>query len=326
MSDIDFVKYFLPIEPKNFIGLQDTLNSFSNLVNKFKVGETNLRSVLIIGNNGTGKSSLLLKFRDLITGRRDKTHVFTIETTKDATACFFRNWLKKIDELVPNWSGIFEKMPVLPLLEEETNLDAESTYIENYVNQFFEKLDKVDKKLKMEKVRLYFFVDNISLFRMMRYLIFYKIFANIIEEITKRQYNMFVITTIDETFYADVDYKKKLSSSSEIFKLSPLTESEAQIFIRRTIPKLVNIGGMELIEYSDRTYFDLNLGIAFLKKGLTINDFVEKNLVKLLDLGEEEHKALKELSTYAENLFPKERVLRYVEKETLENLKTKGLL
>ena len=318
--------YFKPVEPKKYIGQQEIIRSFNELVSKFKVGETEKRSVLIIGNNGTGKSSLLFKLSDYISGRRDIKTIYNIKPIKEQVEGFFRNWLNDIDKLTPSWGGIFEKIPELPLLKDDNRITDEKEYVKNFTDKFFEKMDKIDKKLKSEKIRLYFFIDNISIFRMMRYTIFYKIFSQIINEIAKKGFNLFVVTTIDELFLSEIDFEKKLTFNSEIYKLEPLTEAEAQIFIKEKSPELKLSDVLELLENSERTYFDLVLAIYFIEKKLSVTDYVEKNIVKLLDISEEEHEALQEMSTYSENLFPEERLLKFIQKETLDNLEKKGLI
>jgi len=318
--------YFKPVEPKKYIGQQEIIKSFNELINKFKVGETEKRSVLIIGNNGTGKSSLLLKLAEYISGRRDTKTIYDIKPIKEQVEGFFRNWLNDIDKLTPNWGGIFEKIPELPLLKDENRITDEKEYVQKFTNKFFEKMDKIDKKLKNEKIRLYFFIDNTSIFRMMRYSIFYKIFSQIVEEITKKGYNLFVVTTIDELFLSEIDIEKKLTFNSDIYKLKPLTEAEAQIFIKEKSPELKLSDVLELLENSERTYFDLILAIFFIEKKLSVTDYVEKNIVKLLDISEEEHEALQEMGTYSENLFPEERLLKFIQKETLDSLEKKGLI
>jgi len=117
-----------------------------------------------------------------------------------------------------------------------------------------------------------------------------------------------------------------LSENSHLIHLEPLSTSDAEIFIRRRIPELVNKGGLDLVVNSQRTHFDLDLGIAFLKSNFSIQDFVEKNIGKLLDLSNQEKAAITEMSTYGENLFPKERLLRVIDLIVLENLQEKGLL
>ena len=323
---------FQPCQPHDFYGLRETINNFVELVNKKKRGESEVLSFLIVGAEGTGKSSLLQKLETTTTGRMDVAHRFELKPQERRLLDFFKEWKNKIDELAPEWRSLLEKVGKkrlgddLPGLDEDVKKPASISFTEFYVNLFFENLDKINQKLTETSTFLYFFIDNLHLFKLMDLYEFYPIFASIIKELKERQYNIIVASTFDERFLYDFDYEKYLTDNSEVLKVEALSISETEIYLRRKAPQLINKGVLDLITTSQRSIFDLNLGIAFISSGLGLENFVERNLKDLFELSEEEETALLEMASYNENLYLIEQLSAYISIPTLKKLEEKGML
>ncbi|MHA2308760.1 MAG: ATP-binding protein, partial [Candidatus Heimdallarchaeaceae archaeon] len=323
---------FQPCQPHDFYGLRETINNFTELVNKKKRGDSEVLSFLIVGAEGTGKSSLLQKLETTATGRMDIAHRFELKPQERGLLDFFKEWKNKIDELAPEWRSLLEKVGKkrlgddLPGLDEEVKKPASISFTDFYVNQFFENLDKINQKMIESNTFLYFFIDNLHLFKLMDLYEFYPIFASIIKELKERQYNIIVASAFDERFLYDFDYEKYLTDNSEVLKVEALSISETEIYLRRKAPQLINKGLLDLITTSKRSIFDLNLGIAFISSGLGLENFVERNLKDLFELSEEEETALLEMASYNENLYPIEQLSAYISIPTLKKLEEKGML
>lgn len=329
---IDNSSLFQPCQPHDFYGLRETINNFTELVNQKKRGESDIISFLIVGDEGTGKSSLLHKLETTATGRKDIAHRFELVPNERELLDFFKEWKNQIDELAPDWRSLLEKVGKkrlgddLPGLDEEVKKPANISYTDFYVNLFLENLDKINQKLVETSTFLYFFIDNLHLFKLMDLYEFYPIFASIIKELKERKYNIFVTSTFNERFLFDFDYEKYLTDNSQVLKVETLSISETEIYLRRKAPEYVNKGVLDLITTSQRSIFDLNLGVAFISSGLGIESFVERNLKDLFELTEEEETALLEMASYNENLFPIEQLSAYISIPTLKKLEEKGML
>ena len=329
---MELTKILQPCDPLDFVGMHDELNTFANFSNDLKKGKTQYRSLLVIGDDGTGKSSLLLKFADSLVSRKEKKHVFSLIPEIEALRSFFRDWKNKIDELTPEWRSFLEKMgkkPLgsdIPLLGEKLKIPHEASYTEFFVTKFFENLDKVDQKLKSTGTFLYFFIDNFHLFKLTGMHEAYAIFSTIIRELSVRKYNIAVIIAFNEKFLYEFDYEKFLTTNSLLIKLEPLSVTEAEIYLRRKYPTLMRKGLREIIFTSKRTFFDLNFGAAYIDAGLPLSAFVERDIKQLFNLSETEEDVLEELASYNDNLFPVKQVITYVPKDALKSLAEKGLL
>lgn len=328
----DIEEIFAPCQPSDFIGQTDITTSFINSISEYKQNKSDFHSFLIVGDEGTGKSSLLLKLASSITGRRDQAHIMSLIPDVKTLQNFFKEWKNQIDDMTPDWRSVLEKVgkrklgDSLPFLGEKTKLSSGETIVELYTNKFMESLDKIDQKLKSTKTYLYFFFDNLHLFKLTDNQDFYPIFASILKKIHENNFNIVTISAFNEKYLFDFDYQKLLTEVSKILRTEPLSVSESEIYIRRKFPTLVSKGALNIVSNSQRTYFDINLGIAFISKDLTIEDFVERNLSKLFDLSVEEEKAFVEFPSYNDNLFPLEQITNYIPIEVLKNLEKKGIL
>ena len=329
---LEINKLFQPCQPHDFYGLRDHIKTFSELVDRKKKGETQINSILIVGDEGTGKSSLLQKLSTTIIGRKDVAQILNIIPEEDSLSKFFQEWKNAIDESSPEWRSLLEKVGKkklgddLPILKEQVKLPSGQSYTEYYVNRFLENLDKINQKLQETDTSLYFFFDNLHYFKFIDYHEFYPIFASIIKEINQRGYNIFTVFAFNEEYLFDFDYEKYLTSYSELLRAEPLTVSETEIYLRRVAPQLLNKGVLDLVTNSQRTFFDLNLGVAFISSDLGIDNFVERDLKSLFDLTDDEEEALYEMASYNENLFPIEQLTAYVDLSVLKNLEEKGFL
>ncbi len=318
--------------PEEFIGFIDIVNRFEKFKNAFKLKETPKRCLLVLGDAGTGKSSLLHKFNSSIIGRKEERFYFELLPEKQKMADFFKLWLNKADELAPEWRGFFEKLRKkkpgddLPSLLDNPKLPDSISFADFYTSEFMKKLEKINEKLEETKTKLYFTIDNLETFKLLNLNQFYPIFAQIIHEISKKELNILVTSAFSEQYLPEFDYNSYLTNNSEILKIEALSSSEAEIFLRRKAPMLVNKGLLDIITNSTKTHFDLMLGIGFVDKGLTINDFVERNLSKLMDMTDKEEEVLEEIATYNENLFPLKSLIKNTSKEGVNELKEKDIL
>ena len=83
--------FLQPCKPDDFYGFRETINNFVEKINGFKKKENNIHSYIILGDEGTGKSSLLNKLPTMIQGRRDITHLFTLSPEESELVVFFKN-------------------------------------------------------------------------------------------------------------------------------------------------------------------------------------------------------------------------------------------
>ena len=323
---------FQPCSPNDFYGLREILSKFNKIVEQMKKEDGKVHSILVVGNEGTGKSSLLSKLHSSLIGRKDIGHSISLIPEEENLLEFFKEWKNMIDELSPDWRSMIEKVGKkklgddLPALKETIKKQSSQSYTEAMVNLFFESLDKVDQKLKETQTTLFFFFDNLHLFKLMDIQEFYPIYSTIIKEISERQYNLVIISAFDERFLYDFDYEKNLTNNSTILRTEALSISETEIYLRRKAPTLVNKGLLELVTNSQRSFFDLNLGTKFIESGFSIGDFVERALPSLFNLDENETVALSEMASYNENLFLIEQLTAYVPLEALKSLESKGIL
>ncbi|MBY9001418.1 MAG: hypothetical protein KGD64_10910 [Candidatus Heimdallarchaeota archaeon] len=325
-------EFLQPCKPDDFYGSREIINNFVEQIGKLKQNVVNIHSFLILGNEGTGKSSLLSKLSTSISGRRDLIHVANLAPEEEDLLNFFKMWKNKIDELSPDWRSLLEKVGKkklgddLPRLKQTIKLPSGKTFTDYYVELFFDNLEKINAKLKETNTFLYFFFDNIQLFKILDIQEFYPIFSKIIKGVNERNYNFVIVTAFNENYLYDFDYEKNLTENTFIIRIAPLTASEAEIYLRRKAPMLINKGILELITNSHRSFFDLNLGIAFISSDLLIDDFVERNLRSYFDLTSDEESAFIEMASYNDNVFPIEQLTAYVSLNILKSLEDKGIL
>jgi len=300
---------FQPCSPNDFYGLREILSEFNKIVDDMKKEEERTHSILVIGDEGTGKSSLLSKLHSTLIGRKDIGYPLSLIPEENTLLAFFKDWKNAIDELAPDWRSMIEKVGKkklgddLPNLKEAIKKQNSQSYTDVMVKLFLENLDKVDLKLKETQTNLYFFFDNLHLFKLMDVQEFYPIYSSIIKEIVERDYNIIVLSAFNERFLYDFDYEKNLTNNSIIMRTESLSVSETEIFLRRKAATLVSKGLLELVTNSQRSFFDLNLGTKFIESGFGIDDFVERDIPGLFNLGKDETAALVEMSSYNENLF-----------------------
>ena len=329
---VDRSRLFLPCQPSDFYGLREKINEFTNFVAQKKKNEVKANSVLIVGEEGTGKSSFLLKLSSSVTGRKDVAQNIELIPEEESMYNFFKEWKNYIDELSPEWRSVLEKVSkkklgdTLPALNEQIKIPADRTFTSHYVELFFENLEKVNQKLVETETMLYFFIDNLQLFRFIDFIEFYPIYASIIKRLSDSNYNIIVISAFNEQFIVDFDYEKYLTDNSLLIRVEALTVSDTEIYLRRKAADKLNQGVLDLVSNSQRTFFDLNLGLSFISAGLKIEDFVERNLTKLLELNEAEDAVLAEMSSYNENLFPVEQLTAYVTFDALKSLEEKEII
>ncbi|MHA1854110.1 MAG: hypothetical protein ACTSUF_11480 [Candidatus Heimdallarchaeaceae archaeon] len=318
----------VPCNPSDFIGQYERINEFSDIVANFRKGKTN-NLLLILGDNGTGKSSLLYKLADSTAGRRDLTHVFNLEPEPEQLKNFLSIWKNKIDELSPKWRSTFGRKEFgadIPPLSSHIKLQEGETITDFYVKKFLHDLDKLNQKLIETKTFLYFFIDNYQLFKYANLPEMYPIIATIIKEFRERNYQIFIVLAFHERYLFEFDYNKFLTEANHIFRTAPLSVADAEIYLRRKYPKHINKGITKVIDYSRRTFFDLNLGTAYIINEIGLEAFIERDIGKLFGVTEEEQKVLDEIATYNENLIPISQLLTYVSPAAVESLKQKGLL
>ncbi|MHA1396911.1 MAG: AAA family ATPase [Candidatus Heimdallarchaeaceae archaeon] len=331
MSEI-LTTLFQPVETSDFYGLRDTISKFQDFVENKRKGEKTPNSILIIGDEGTGKSSLLNKLQASLTNRKDISYSFTLVPEEELLLSFFKEWENKIDELSPAWRSMLEKVGKkklgddLPKLKEKVKIPSNKTYMSYYTELFFNNLDKVNQKLVETHTFLYFFIDNFQMFKLLDIPEFYPIFASIINGFAKKNYNIIVAIAFNEKFLFDFDYEKFLTEHSLVLRVEHLTVSDTEIYLRRKAPQLLNKGVLDLVNTSQRSFFDLNLGVAFIEKNLGIQSFVERDIKSLFNLSDEEEEVLLELATYNDNIFPIEQLLAYVSEQALKKLEEKGIL
>lgn len=324
--------FLQPCQPDEFYGSREIINNFTEQIGKIKQQEENIRSFLIIGDEGTGKSSLLSKLSKSISGRNDIVHDVKLIPEEDELLSFFKMWKNKIDELSPDWRSLLGKVGKkrlgddLPQLNQTLKIPSQKSYTDHYVDLFFDSLDKLNLKLQETNTFLYFFFDNLQLFKLLDLQEFYPIFSRIVKGVNERKYNFVIVTTFHEKYLYDFDYEKNLTEGANIIKIAPLTASEAEIYLRRKVPMLINKGILELITNSHRSFFDLNLGVAFISSDLQIEDFVERNIPSYFELTDAEEAAIIEMTSYNENVFPLEQLTVYVSHDTLKGLEERGIL
>ena len=328
----DRSKLFLPCQPMDFYGLREKINEFTDFIAQRKKKEVKANSVLIVGEEGTGKSSFLLKLSSSVTGRKDVAQNIEILPEEESLFNFFKEWKNNIDELSPEWRSVLEKVSkkklgdTLPSLDEQIKVPADRTYTSHYVELFFENLEKVNQKLIETETMLYFFIDNLQLFKFIDFKEFYPIYASILKRLSDSDFNIIVVSAFNEQFIFDFDYEKYLTDYSKVIKVEALSVSDTEIYLRRKASDKINQGVLDLVSNSQRTFFDLNLGLAFISAGLEIEDFVERDLTKLFELNEDEDAVLAEMSSYNENLFPIEQLTAYVSADALKSLAEKEII
>ncbi len=330
---VKLTEYIRPCDPKEFVGMNPVLDEFTELMKQFKNKKTEKRSIVIFGENGTGKSSLLLKMASIVTGgRKEKSHFFDLLPEEENLLYFFRELKNKIDEFTPEWRKMFEKVSKkgagddLPSLNDYSKKPAEMSFTDYYVSKFFENFEKINAKLVENGTYIYLFIDNIELFKLMNIKEFYPIYSQIIKEFAEREYNIFLFTAFKKNDLVEFDYQSYLTKYSKYIEIGPLTSAEAEVFLRRKYPDMVKKGALDIVTNCLRTAFDLNLGVCFIKNDFTISDFVERNINLLLNMDEEEIKTVSELATYNTNLFSLEQIKKEVEESTISSLEEKGLL
>ncbi|MHA1202461.1 MAG: AAA family ATPase [Candidatus Heimdallarchaeaceae archaeon] len=325
-------EFLQPCQPDDFYGLREIIKNFTDQIGKIKQQKDNIHSFLIVGDEGTGKSSLLSKLSTSISGRSNLVHVVKLIPEEDELLSFFKIWKNEIDELSPDWRSLLEKVGKkklgddLPQLNQTLKIPSEKSYTDHYVDLFFDNLDKINVKLQETNTFLYFFFDNLQLFKILDLQEFYPIFSRIVKGVNERKYNFVIVATFNEKYLYDFDYEKNLTNGANIIRIAPLTASEAEIYLRRKAPMLINKGLLELITNSHRSFFDLNLGVAFISSDLQIEDFVERNIRSYFELTDDEEAAFIEMASYNENVFLIEQITAYVSLDTLKSLEDKGIL
>ena len=134
---------FQPCNQDDFYGLRDIIKGFSKIKEDMKKEGEKTHSILLVGDEGTGKSSLLRKLSSSISVRKDISHMFDLVPEEKELLEFFKEWKNMIDEISPAWRSVLEKVGKkklgddLPALKENIKKQTSQTYTEIYVNLFF---------------------------------------------------------------------------------------------------------------------------------------------------------------------------------------------
>ena len=103
-------KLFQPCNPDDFYGLRDIIKDFSQIKEDMKKEGEKTHSILLVGDEGTGKSSLLRKLSSSISVRKDIFHMFDLVPEEKDLLGFFKEWKNMIDEISPAWRSVLEKV------------------------------------------------------------------------------------------------------------------------------------------------------------------------------------------------------------------------
>jgi len=183
-----------PADRELFTGRTSEVKGFQDFVSGVKAGSEENRILVVTGIPGIGKSSLMKRFIQI--AETEGLEVLVRNVSASEARMFFDSVKKTLDSYAPEarkkFIGEKKYVPAPPLSKE-----MGSEKFKQFLNQFFEDMDKVQQKLS--KI-LIFFCDNFERFAWLGYEAAYDLFRKIAARLGEMGFSVFFILCVDKKF------------------------------------------------------------------------------------------------------------------------------
>ncbi|WXG39511.1 MAG: hypothetical protein WED07_01530 [Candidatus Freyarchaeum deiterrae] len=240
-----------PADKELFTGRPSEVKEFQDFISGVKAGSEDKRIWVITGIPGIGKSSLMKRFIQIT--ETEGLEVLVRNISASEARMFFDGVKKTLDSYAPEarkkFMGEKKYVPAPPLSKE-----MGSQEFEQFFNQFFEDMDKVQQKLS--KI-LVFFCDNFERFGWLGYEAAYDLFRRIAARLGEMGFSVFFILSVDKKFLDLL-----VDDKAELFRVVDLDVFPVQD-VRLLIQKFQNATGMRIDDALKEELAKASGGIPF---------------------------------------------------------------
>ena len=155
MSEV-LSQLFSPINPEDFVGYKDVIESFQKHLSLIRTGKPTKQAFLVIGKHGSGKSSILRKLNSMAS--MEGLVTLNLNPPYNPINCneYLNDIKLSIEDMAPGWKGFLARatgktIRLVDMPPESKGDIAEEKIIKKMAKQFFEDLEKIDKKLKSQE-------------------------------------------------------------------------------------------------------------------------------------------------------------------------------
>ncbi len=320
-----------PSNPSDFVGRNDLIKSFQTVLLDFVRSQDNVHWVHISSESGSGKSSLLRKFRMMTEQERIATGSVEVPISPYQADQFLTNIKLMIDEMAPEWRSFIRKKTNAEITgvisPPETNQEEiTEEYLDKMVDIFFEDLDKIDKKMKEKKMRNAIFLDDLDRFLNYNYKSILYVIPRIMKRLKDNNYNLFFVTTSHNRADRYLRIEEGIAENYALhIELSQFDFKEAELMIRRK-GKLVKSERERVVQSSTRYPFDLALRQLIHSKGGDPANLDLKSIALAFDLNRDEIAFLKDIARSEINFYSIDEFSIKYNHELIENFKNMLLI
>jgi len=314
-----------PTNPNDFVGRNDSIDAFHNVLMEYIRAKPTVRWVHISGVAGVGKSSLLRKFRMMTELERVATGSIEVPYSPKKAVTFLTDLKQVLDEMAPEWRGFFKKrinVEISDVLAPPEANDVEITpkVIQDQVDQFFGDLDKIDNAMKLEKTQHGIFLDDLDRFSNYNYRSLLNVIPLIAKQMKDENYSLLLVTTSHYSVNRELGLDIAESEGYVLhLSLDQFDFNEAELMIRRR-GKLLKSDREIVVSTSTRFPFDLSLRQMIQSKEMDPTTLDISTLATTFGVSKEEILFLREMSKSDVNIYNIEEFLRSHDVEILNGL------
>jgi len=303
--EIDIVPLVSSCSSSNFVGRKRVSDEFYDWLNSMTImKQPKNQWVHIYGPHGSGKSSLLQKFKEMSIAER----VQEIETQIQYFPEDFQEVLAKIfhriDEKTPEWRSFLQRRTKAALAEFPDNFlqIVDEGQIDGLISELLKNFESVAAKLKESSTVIGIFMDDIDNNLKYKKVNHIELLTKLISSISKLSNEIFFVTTSGTPLSLSTD-----SNVMTLLEIDAFEVVDAELMIRRR-EKLDKDDREDITSASSRLPFDLALRTELFVRGHDYRILDIENLTALFGLNEEELKLFIKLATEDKNSFSLERL------------------
>lgn len=314
-----------PTNPENFVGRNEIIDTYNDLLTNTIRKNTKVKWVHISGSAGVGKSSLLRKLRMQTEQHRIGTGSLEVPFSPLKASQFLTEVKQIIDEIAPDWRGFFRKKKnseIAKVMEppEYHGEFVNEERLQQMLEMFLVDLDEINKKMVEKNFRNAIFLDDLDRLQTSQYTSILSLIPRIMKKLSELDYNLMFVTTS----HFNTDKLLNISEAIEEnyvlhFEINQFNFKDAELMLRRK-GKLGKSQRETVVQASTRVPFDLTLRQLIQLKELDPTNLNAKIITDAFSLESTEVALLRELAKSSINYYKIEDIAMLHNMEALESL------
>ncbi len=314
-----------PTNPDAFVGRNEIIEAYTDLLTDTIRQNTKVKWVHISGSAGTGKSSLLRKFRMLTEQHRIGTGSVEVPFSPKSASQFLTDIKQIIDEIAPDWRGFVRKRrnPEIAGVLEPPEFRGEFVNegnLNKMLDMFLVDLDEINNKMVEKSFRNAIFLDDLDRLATCEFTSILQVIPMIMKKLMDLDYNLMFVTTSHFNTNKFLNITEAIEGNYVLhFDISQFNFKEAELMLRRK-GKLGKTQREIVVQASTRVPFDLKLRQLIQLKDIDPTNLNAKIITDAFNLVSDEVSLLRELAKSSINYYKIEDIARLHSIEAIESL------